>query len=126
MSTGVAMHKNTLGMSCLLLGIYFAWKRLLPRTTVGTFAGGRNGIDFVLIGLLAWLLYIANSQTSIACLLVATGVLVVARIPKLSSRPSGIVAVVAVGSLVFGILQGMLDIKAYAYALMGRNLDSDK
>lgn len=121
MFTGVGHQKNDLGLMCLVTGMYFAWHLLKRRP--GAKAPAERGAlnDVLLIGMLAWLLRMSDSQTSIACLAVAIGVLLVARIPQVSSRPSQIVPLLATGALVFAILQRTFGIKDHVLALMGRN-----
>ena len=76
MYTGVTTNKNQLGMIALIAGLGAVWRFLhIPRTERHT----RNPQQFVAEGILLamafWLLYKANSATSLSCFLMA-GILI--------------------------------------------------
>jgi len=121
MFTGVGNQKNDLGLMCLITGMYFAWKLVQRRSGGKAPAERADANDFLLIGMLAWLLQMSDSQTSIGCLVVATGVLLIARVPQVSSRPSRIVPLIATAAVTFAILDAPLGITDHALALMGRD-----
>jgi O-antigen ligase len=121
MSAGIGNQKNDLGLICLMTGMYFAWT-LLQRRPGGRASAGRSDVvTLVQVGSLLWLLHISNSQTSIACLVVATGVLFVARIPQIASRPSRILPLLVTAALVYATLRQTPGFTAYVLALMGRD-----
>lgn len=120
MFTGVGNQKNDLGLACFVVGMYMVWKFLQQPRDTRLFVGRTAG-TLVLAVSLAWLLHMSNSQTSIACLAVATGVLLVARIPRVASRPSRIVPVLAAAVVVYAALQAAFDVNQYVLDLMGRD-----
>src|SRR5262245_58579906 len=91
MYTGVSEQKNGLGVICLISGIYLSWKFLQNRK--GDFKWGKKGnlMDYALVGMLAWLLYMSNSQTSFSCLVVAVSLFFVSRTTILAQKPSKMV-----------------------------------
>jgi hypothetical protein len=119
--TGAGEQKNSLGALCLISGISFAWTFLQNRK--GNFKWGEKGnlVDYILIGMLAWLLYISNSQTSFTCLVVTLGLLFVSRTTIIAQKPSRIIVVIIFGVLLFSILEATLHVKELVFSLLGRN-----
>jgi exopolysaccharide production protein ExoQ len=117
---GVATDKNMLGMVCLTIGLgsvwrflqalrekKFAWRRML-------FARG------VLLGMVMWLFWISDSVTSMACFLMAAGLMVVTSTPSLARRIS--VVHLFVAGIIFVSLFGLFfDPTGNLVHAMGRN-----
>lgn len=76
--TGVAMDKNTLGCLCVIVGIASLWRLMTelhaPRPLTRRLTGPvlAHGVTFVLA---MWLLWLADSATSRACMLLGTAIL---------------------------------------------------
>jgi O-antigen ligase len=121
MVTGVGQQKNALGAICLITGISFAWKLLQSRK--GDFKWGEKGnlMDYILIGMLVWLLYMSNSQTSFSCLVVAVSLFLVSRTTFIAQQPSKIIVVMIFGVLLFSILEATLHVKELIFSLLGRD-----
>ena len=121
MYTGVGHQKNDLGAMCLICGIYFSWKFLQNRK--GDFKWGEKGnlIDYILIGMLAWLLHMSNSQTSFSCLVVAVILFFVSRTTFIAQKPSRIFNLGIFSVLLFSVLEEILSIKALFLDLLGRD-----
>ena len=84
MATGVATHKNTLGVVCLVSGIYFCWMFLFRREKQPGLIGKiRISLHGVIVLMIAWLLYKADSATSLSCMLLALVILSISRFPSL-------------------------------------------
>jgi exopolysaccharide production protein ExoQ len=66
---GVTMSKNMLGMLCLMLGLFFTWEIITKWRTK------KDPADFVLLGLILWLLFLSQSMTSMLVLLIGMGLL---------------------------------------------------
>src|SRR4051812_26582438 len=64
MYTGVGHQKNDLGLMCLTAGLYFAWT-MIQRKDEGR-PQRTDWLDLLLIGMMAWLLRMSDSQTSFA------------------------------------------------------------
>ena len=99
----------------------FAWKFLQNRK--GDFKWGEKGnlMDYILIGMLAWLLHMSNSQTSFSCLVVAVSLFFVSRTTFIAQKPSRIIVVMIFGVLLFAILEATLHVKDLVFSLLGRD-----
>jgi len=71
--------------------------------------------------MLAWLLQKSDSQTSFACLMTTIGLMIVARLPLISSKTSRLVTVSVLGSLTYIVLDATIEIRATILALLGRD-----
>lgn len=122
MYIGVATQKNELGRLCLIAGIAVCWTLLYKR-------GGRSSsgatlntsLCVLLFGMIAWLLYLAHSATSLVCLVLALGILVIGRLPFLAQKPGRMMAVGIAAICFLGSLQLTLGLSNSALALLGRN-----
>jgi O-antigen ligase len=120
MFTGVGHQKNDLGLMCLITGIYFAWK-LIQKQGRTSVLEAFDRWDVVLMAMMAWLLYMSNSQTSLTCLLVATAIMVAARLPPIAGRPGRLVPVVVTAAVVLITLQLTIGLKDRILELLGRD-----
>ena len=90
--SGVAQDKNMLGMTCLVVGLATIW-RLLSIYQDSHGGKGRakgfaaHGLLFLMI---VWLLWQANSMTSISCLAMAGGLIAATTLFKFARKPSNI------------------------------------
>ncbi len=103
MYTGVADQKNTLGLSCLVVGISCAWTFLMKRDSADRY-------DLTIAAMVAWLLYMSNSKTSLACLVSVILILVYAARRASWQRPTrvitaflSVVGLYVIGDAVFNI-----------------------
>ena len=78
-------------------------------------------IAVVLIGLLAWLLHMSNSQTSLVCLIAAVLILLLGRTPLMARRPERIFGVVFCAVLAIWLLDELLNVKELALSFLGRD-----
>jgi O-antigen ligase len=122
LSTGVGQDKNDLGQICLITGIYFFWKLLRNRKLDTKLKLNDNIADFILIAMLMWLLSMSNSQTSLSCLVVVAGILIISRIKCIDRKPSRIVTLGILSSGFFLVLESTFHLKDIILALLGRNL----
>lgn len=87
--SGMADGKNGLGQLCLISGIYFAWTLILLRdrseTNFKNYPGNLLSIFFM--AMIAYLLYLANSATSLVCLIIAICIFLFSRVPEVARRP---------------------------------------
>ena len=70
--------------------------------------------------MLAWLLYMSNSQTSLVCLLIAAVVLLGYRLPYIRRNPSRLVGSIVLGVGTYLVLDTTFDMKEQIFALLGR------
>lgn len=122
--TGVCNQKNELGQSCLLSGIYFCWDVLLNRRE--EIESGRllhYSIYLILLSMIAWLLYMTDSATSLACMVVAICLLLVGRLPVVAREPCRILTLCIACVVLFGIMEFFFDVKDTVITMLGRSPD---
>jgi O-antigen ligase len=119
MYTGVGNQKNDLGADCLITGIFLFWHWSRSGTKDSPYA--RHVTDLVLIGLIAWLLRLSDSQTSLACLTVVLALLMASRIRAIERRPWQIVSIAAVTTILFFALDSAFGLKDTAFEMLGRD-----
>jgi exopolysaccharide production protein ExoQ len=75
-NTGVTLNKNSLGMLCLVIGVATVWR--LSMVFRNHYHRSRLLIAHgIILALILWLLFMANSMTSLVCLLLGSGFIVV-------------------------------------------------
>lgn len=124
MFTGVACQKNGLGQICLLSAIYFSWNMLIPRSK-GNASGQRlhYSIYLIIIPMIVWLFYMANSATSLACTIVAICLFVACRIPAIERNPQRIIPICITFVALFGVMESVFDVKDTIISMLGRRPD---
>ncbi len=124
MFTGVAMQKNGLGLICLFVGIYFCWNLLLNyRDRIELSQRLHFSVYLIILPINIWLFYMANSVTSIICMLVVVCLLLLGRIPAFSYEPRRFVIIGLLIISLIGFLELTMDIKNVLLASMGRDAD---
>jgi exopolysaccharide production protein ExoQ len=126
MITGVTTNKNLLGNLCLIVGLFFVsamWVRGeagARASTAGT-AGAPTDfyIDAVMVVLTFWVLQMSNSATSLVCLLVGSGVVVMTQSPGIARQFSPLLIGTAV---VLGGLQVSMNLKDVVIESLGRDV----
>jgi O-antigen ligase len=124
MLTGVAFSKNSLGQLCMLLGIYLCWELLLGRLKPTNKATRvRIFIYIAILAVIAWLLYVADSATSLALMLFTACLMILARLDAMVRRPKRILGIGIAVAVVLGLLEWLVGIKAQLIHLLGRQSD---
>ena len=119
--TGVGRQKNDLGLICLITGIYVAWELLLRRKEAyPTFLQQNKILAVILGGMLVWLLYKSNSQTSLVCLVFAVLLLLLGRSRYMARRPDSMFGVLFCTVVAIWLLDQALGLKDLALSLLGR------
>jgi exopolysaccharide production protein ExoQ len=117
---GVTTNKNSLGMICLLFGLGSAWRFLAALHSRAKHRTRQLVAHGVILAMVIWLFWMANSMTSLACFLVASVLLLATHIRVVARRPAavhflvGAVICVCVSVLFLGLGPGVLE-------TMGRN-----
>ncbi len=118
--TGVTTNKNELGMICLTFGLYSTWR------VIGEFSSAKKKrrlapttAHIIVLLMLAWLFYMANSMTSLSCFLMATSLMVGLSLPFAKNRAVVHVCVVAILAIATTAL--FLDIGAGLVRTLGRD-----
>lgn len=119
MFTGIGRQKNDLGLMCLMSGLYAAWDLLWGRAD--SMWRKHKGIGFVLLFIWAWLLRLADSQTSVVCLTVAVSLMALGRAPMMMGRPNLLFGTVFTVGGVLWLLEDTFSLKANLLAMLGRN-----
>lgn len=96
MPVGVTGHKNELGMVCFVIGLGTVW-RLFPgyREEAGARRKGPLVAQCALLTMALWLLWSANSMTSLACLLLGSSLMVATSFRALAGRRAAVHLLVA-------------------------------
>jgi exopolysaccharide production protein ExoQ len=121
MYTGVGQQKNALGQICLVIGIYFAWQITQDRERFVRWRLHQRLSLLTLASMLAWLLYMSNSQTSLTCLSLAVVWLLCAQLALVRRMPKLLVDVSLVAGLFFVVLDASFGIRDSIYELLGRD-----
>jgi exopolysaccharide production protein ExoQ len=120
LNSGVAISKNELGQLCLILGISVTWDLLLVREEKKS--QGRKSTLIVLGGLaamLGWLMFMANSKTSLVTLIIGVSMCVGLRTAPAIRRHFGLwVGLLVVAYLV---LNNALDVYDSTISALGRD-----
>jgi len=125
MFVGVADQKNGLGQICLFTGIYFWWSLVFFNGRKAIELGGRIHYPtyFMIIPMIAWLLYVADSATSLLCLIVAGCLLLISRQSMVAREPHRILVVGSIFIAIIGVLEISFDITEIVVRMLGRELD---
>ncbi len=121
MYTGVGHQKNDLGLMCLMAGIYLSWELLQRRTTRPALTRQEKFVAVILATLLAWLLQMSDSQTSVVCLVTVVLLLLLGRVPVIARKPAAILDALSFAVLTIWLVNEVLDVKELALSFMGRN-----
>jgi exopolysaccharide production protein ExoQ len=119
--TGIGHQKNALGQMCLVTGLYLAWQILQDRAHFKSWTVSRRLRLWLLIGMAVYLLRLSDSQTSIASLLLAAGLMALARVGFIARQPARLVSVFVCGALAFFLLDSTLGLRDMALELMDRD-----
>jgi exopolysaccharide production protein ExoQ len=122
--TGVGQQKNDLGLICLVTGLYAAWELMYrSKEPYPSFIRQNKLLSGSLGVMLAWLLYKSNSQTSLVCLVVGIGVLLLGRSKPLARSPDALFALLFLTVMSAGLLDQALGLKELILGLLGRRPD---
>ena len=122
MFSGVGTQKNSLGELCLLAGIYCVWDLLYVRDQQIRTLGGLVRVEWIVAGLVAWLMATANSATALACLAVASAVLVLGR-TGLTKSPTRMVVVVLIAGVSAIAADSLFGLFSVVITALGRRSD---
>lgn len=119
--TGVGQQKNALGQMCLWIGMYFAWQIMQDRERFAAWTRSQRVNLLILAVLAGYLLYVSNSQTSLACLLLAVAVLLLSRLGVVRRRPAALIDVVLACGLAVLILESTVGLRDQVLDALGRD-----
>ena len=118
--SGVSLDKNMLGMTCLVFGLA-AWWRFLGayRNAEGRERMRQLIAHGTLVAMAIWLLWMADSITSLSCFIMAGGLMAISLV-RLAQKPS-IVHLLVVGIVCISFFALFLDSGGSVLQTMGRN-----
>lgn len=124
MYTGVCTHKNALGALCFLSFIYFTWNLTFGRKLENEKSQQLHySIYLIIIPMTAWLLYKADSATSLACSIIGVSIFFLAKHPFFTREPRKIIPFGIVTMVILGIAQLLFNIKDTIIIMLGRRPD---
>jgi exopolysaccharide production protein ExoQ len=119
--TGVTTNKNQLGALCLIFGLGFLWQFLqLLEGKEGTRRTGPLVAYGTLLGMVAWLFWMANSVTSLSCFLMAASLMIAVSLFRFARKPAAVHFFVT-AMLSVSISALFLDIGSGLVENLGRN-----
>ncbi len=121
---GVGYNKNIFGCVCMILAIFFIWRVLdilLRRKEIG-FRTMELLRPVLFLVLAFWNLTIANSATSMLCLIVASTIMLSLSIPLVSKNTRFIGAIVFSTVIVVLLLQFVFRVDQILVASLGRDM----
>lgn len=117
---GVNLNKNELGYVCMLTGLFFLWNYLSAwRIADKRKRREERLLSAGFLGIIAWLLSLANSMTSLVCLLVGATMILVLGARWISKRYLGTYLVA--GALAFGAAEYTFRLQDNLLRMMGRD-----
>jgi exopolysaccharide production protein ExoQ len=122
---GITTGKNMLGQLCLISGIYYSWHLLLNRS------GDEDGLDqhpspvfsCFFLGMIAYLLSLADSATSLVCLIIAICIFLVSRVPEFARRPQQYIISGILLLVIIGLLDETFKLRENVLSAIGRDKD---
>lgn len=112
--TGVADQKNTLGLSCLMIGIAFAWSRLLAKRRL-------DWPEILLLAMWVWVVNLSDSATALTCLIISVSLFVCASFPTVAKYPTRIIAITTSIIFLYIVTDSVFHIEDDILAWLGRN-----
>jgi O-antigen ligase len=123
MYIGVTSHKNSLGMLCMIFGIFFFWNLLrLWRSNKGSGNMEEKLVNIILLINILWLLNLTDSATSTACLIVGILILIGVYLPFIRRRIKYIEIYVIFLIFIYVSFQFIFDINRFFVTSLGRDL----
>ena len=125
MSTGVSDQKNGLGQICMVSGVYFLWSVLFDRQDQDKEGSGRTRllVFLMMLPMIGWLFFKADSATSLVCMFVAVVLFAVGRQPAVAGDPRTALTLGAALLALFVALELTVNLSATAIAMLGRRPD---
>ena len=119
-SNGVAINKNGLGCLCMIFGIFFLWTLLTRKSAANPRAKREELIvSCGLLGMIGWLLWRADSSTSLAAFVVGSATMVVLGSSKTNKRMLGFY--ILAGFIAFALAETNFGLTSEIIRLLGRD-----
>jgi O-antigen ligase len=120
-ASGVCMEKNGLGMLCLICGSVFLWELLVRQKGKAIKLDRDSLIKISMILVVAWLLYRADSATSLICLIVSVALMFLSRMETMAAQPGRIINFILIGFPIAFIFEQVFDVTGLILYLLDRD-----
>jgi hypothetical protein len=121
MYTGVSTQKNTLGKDCLIIILYYAWYYIVKQIDNFKIFTKDNFLNYILIAMTIWVLYMAHSATSTFCSVVAVCLFFTSRKKSIKLNPDRIIVLLMVVTAIFSFLEATIDLSSFIINMLGRD-----
>lgn len=124
MYTGVATHKNTLGIMVMVCSLFLAWDfKTRYKTKLGVFQC-LNGIpEIILMGMTLWLLHESHSATALACTIVGLVLLFTLPMQVVRTRMARVEVYAIAAALLLWLLNSQLGLASFVVQdVLGRDM----
>jgi exopolysaccharide production protein ExoQ len=123
--TGITTGKNMLGQLCLISGIYYSWHLLLnsDNSEDGLRKHPSPAMSCFFLGMIAYLLFLANSATSLLCLIIAICIFLFGRVPEVARRPQQYFISGTLLLVMLGLLDETFNLQETVLSAIGRGKD---
>ncbi len=119
---GVTQGKNLLGATVFILTLFLIWDLIQILRNHSPNSHKTDILSRLLLVVMGiWLLRVANSATSLACAILGSFALVALSLPFVQKRLKNLVAYSILGALLLMILSTVVDLKAGATGVLGRD-----
>jgi exopolysaccharide production protein ExoQ len=120
--TGVASQKNSLGTLCVFASVYCIWSLLYKPSAPVRLIFGRIRAEWILLPIIAYLIVLASSATSLVCLVVASTLLVFGSHAWIRT-PRRIAAITIVSALSVAVAEYAGGVSTIVIDALGRRAD---
>ena len=119
-NAGIMNNKNELGYVCMIFGLFFLWNLLSPLRIEGRVEKWKEmAVTVAFIGMTWWLFSMADSATSLACVVVGGLTMAIVALPFVSKRFIG--SYIVIGLLMIVAAQMSFGTYDKVVELLGRN-----
>ena len=118
--SGITTGKNLLGADCWVLGLFLFWYSWrIWRGKRDRHRRDELVLCVTLLAMLSWLLYRADSKTSIGCLILGIATILILQRRFIDEKFIAIYVVAAIA--IFAVAQTLFSVSDYVVAFLGRN-----
>jgi exopolysaccharide production protein ExoQ len=121
MYTGVCHQKNHLGLICVMSALCLLWEALVRERS--KFRLKVHGEYLVLILMIIWLLYMAQSATSTVCLFVGGSIILLSCVNVISRKPERIFIPILSAGFLYLVADSVFDVRSNVLSILGRRPD---
>lgn len=121
--TGVTMHKNTLGIICMVYGIFLIWNLLHIWSCKRFYINDKEILlNIIILLMIFWLLKVAQSATSLLCTILGISLIILTRTSIFKKKRKLITIYVLVGIFTFLSLEYTVGVIQVIVKSLGRDM----